>query len=300
MKRLAPWLLFAVILIDSCKKKADDIVTPPPPPPGPVILGDNDPLLPGNPTQAITSASYPQNYLKDNGYYKIGYRKTMGEPMWVAWHLQSDDWGSAPRQNDFRNDPQLPAGWYQVQNTDYSGSGFDRGHNCPSADRTSTVAANSSTFLMTNMIPQAPNLNQGPWGTLEDYIRTSLVGTNNEAFVFMGNSGSGGVNSSGGLINSIAGGQVNVPAKVWKVVLIMPKGNDDLNRIHSTATILAVNMPNNNTLYTIGGSGNNAWRNYLTNVNAIEADAGSAGIPLNLFSGVADSIKTLLKAKVYQ
>ncbi|WP_255412675.1 DNA/RNA non-specific endonuclease [Chitinophaga sp. S165] len=39
---------------------------------------------------------------------------------------------------------------------------MDRGHNCPSADRTSTTA-NSSTFLMTNMIPQAPQNNQQTW-----------------------------------------------------------------------------------------------------------------------------------------
>lgn len=86
----------------------------------------------------------------------------MGTPNWVAWHLQSEDMGSAPRQDDFRSDNTLPSAWYRVVSTSYSGSGFDRGHNCPSADRTSTIAANSSTFYMTNMIPQAPTLNQVP------------------------------------------------------------------------------------------------------------------------------------------
>ncbi len=296
MKRCVPWLLCLGLFIASCKKKTEDIITPPPPPP-PAAAGDDDPLLPGNPTQAQNSASFPENYLKDNGYYKLAYSRSRGIPVWVAWHFQSEDKGSTPRQDDFRPDAQLPPGWYQVQATDYSGSFFDRGHNCPSADRTSTVSANSSTFLMTNMIPQAPNLNQGPWAGLEDFTRNTLVGTGNEAFIYMGNTGSGGYNING-LYHTILNGFITVPAKIWKVILLIPKGNSDLSRIHSNATVLAVNMPNNNNLYSSGGS--TAWRNYLTTVNALEAEASSAGVSLNLFREVADSIKTILKSKLYQ
>ena len=50
--------------------------------------------------------------------------------------------------------------------TSYSGSGFDRGHNCPSADRTGSTADNTATFLMTNMMPQAPTNNQQTWAHL--------------------------------------------------------------------------------------------------------------------------------------
>jgi endonuclease G len=297
MKRCVLWLLCLGLFIAGCKKKTEDIITPPPPPPTPVVLGDNDPLLPGNPTQAQTLTSLPENYLKDNGYYKLAYSRSRGIPVWVAWHLQSEDKGSTPRQDDFRADTQLPAGWYQVQGSDYSGSNFDRGHNCPSADRTSTVSANSSTFLMTNMIPQAPNLNQGPWAGLEDFTRNTLVGTNYEAFIYMGNTGSGGYNANG-LYHTILNGYITVPAKVWKVILLIPKGNSDLSRIHSDATVLAVNMPNNNNLFSTGGT--TAWRNYIVSINALEADANSAGVPLNLFGSVADSIRTILKTKVYQ
>jgi endonuclease G len=296
MNRTVPWLLGALLFLAACKKKTEDTIIPPPPPP-PVAVGDNDPLLPGNPTQAQTLTSLPENYLKDNGYYKLAYSRSRGIPVWVGWHFQSEDKGSTPRQDDFRADTQLPAGWYQVQGTDYSGSGFDRGHNCPSADRTSTVSANSSTFLMTNMIPQAPTLNQGPWAGLEDFTRNTLVGTNNEAFIWMGNTGSGGYNVNG-LYHTIMNGYITVPAKVWKVILIIPKGNSDLSRIHSDATVLAVNMPNNNTLYSTGGS--TAWRNYLTSINALETDVNNNGVPLNLLRDVADSIKIILKNKVYQ
>src|SRR4029453_13965101 len=96
--------------------------------------------------------------------------------------------GDAPRQNDFRPDSTLPLGWYQVQAKDYAGSGFDRGHMSPSGDRTVTISANSATFLMTNMIPQLPASNQGPWARLEGYCR-SLVSLGNELYIVSGGQG---------------------------------------------------------------------------------------------------------------
>jgi endonuclease G len=60
----------------------------------------------------------------------------------VSWHLGAADLGNAAQQDDFRADADLPSGWYQVKAADYVDSGFDRGHNCPSADRTATAADN--------------------------------------------------------------------------------------------------------------------------------------------------------------
>lgn len=263
----------------------------------PSIPGENDPIFLGNPTNAIASTSYPENYLKDNIFYKMAYNRNRGTSVWIAWHLQKEDLGSTSRQDDYRADPNLPIGWYQVQNTSYSSSGFDRGHNCPSGDRTSSTAANSSTFLMTNMVPQSSTMNSGPWAGLEDFVRNNLVGTSNEAYIFMGNYGQGGYNSSNTLVNTIDGGNVTVPAKIWKVVVILPKGTNDLSRINSATTVLTVNMPNDNRLYT--SSGTSAWRNYLTTVNSLENEVNSYGIPLNLFQSVADSVRPALKAKLY-
>ena len=70
--------------------------------------------------------------------------------------------GSSGRSN-FIPDTTLPFGFYQVLTTDYSGSGYDRGHMCPSADRTVTVADNQQVFYMSNMVPHAPDNNQGVW-----------------------------------------------------------------------------------------------------------------------------------------
>jgi len=288
-------LLFSLVFLVSCKKDVPDNGSGNPPS---ITIPDNDHLLPGNPSDAQTNPILSTNYLKDNIYYKLSYNSTTATPNWVAWHLQSEDLGSTSRQDDFRSDNTLPTAWYRVSSTSYSGSGFDRGHNCPSADRTGSVAANSSTFFMTNMIPQAPTLNQGPWAGLEDFTRSSLVGTTNEAWVFMGNYGNSGGVGSNGAFTTIDNGRVKVPAKVWKVIVVIPKGNGDLSRLTRTATVLCVSMPNDNRLYTV--SNKNAWRDYLISVSALEIESNASGTPLSLFSNVDQTERTFLKSKIYQ
>src|SRR6266498_5969882 len=159
---------------------------------------------------------------------------------WTSWHLDSTWRGSAPRQDDFRNDDTLPPGFHQVLGTDYSGSGFDRGHMCPSADRTSTIEDNSATFLMTNMVPQGPGNNQGPWAALENSLRTFLP--DNELYILSGGQGVGGIGSNGPLTVLASG--VTVPAKTWKAGLILPVGDNDVSRVDNNTRIIAVIMPN--------------------------------------------------------
>ena len=139
---------------------------------------DNNMAL-GNPSGATTSTSNANNYLMTKTQYTMSYNNSKKTCNWVSWHLSSAWIGSAARQDDFRADATLPSSWVKVGGTDYSGSGFDRGHMCPSADRTGSTTDNSATFLMTNMIPQAPKNNQITWANLENYCR-ALVGAGNE------------------------------------------------------------------------------------------------------------------------
>jgi len=242
-------------------------------------------LLLGNPSNAVhDSSSSPDNYLMDSGYYVLSYNRDRGEPNWVSWYVGSSSLGSTPRKDDFRADSTLPAGWYQVQANGYSGSGFDRGHNCPSADRTSTVAANSSTFLMTNMIPQAPNNNQQTWNNFESYLR-SLVTQGNEIYVVMGSYGTGGTGSSS-YQTTIDSGHVTVPAHVWKVAVVLTDGTKDLSRITTATRVIAIDTPNTNSI-------SSKWQACLTSVDAIEAATG-----YDLLSNVSVSIQKVLEAKI--
>ncbi|WP_262707477.1 DNA/RNA non-specific endonuclease [Rufibacter latericius] len=133
----------------------------------------------GNPSNATADLNNPNNFLMEKPQYALSYSRDRGTPNWVSWYLSKDWIGGAPRQDDFRSDLSLPTNWYKVTASSYTGSGFDRGHNTPSADRSKTIEDSSATFLMTNMIPQAPNNNQQTWANLENYTR-DLVQAGNE------------------------------------------------------------------------------------------------------------------------
>lgn len=238
-------------------------------------------LAMGNPSGAGTSYS---NYLITKPQYSMSYNSYRGTPNWVSWHLSSAWVGTAPRQDDFRPDSSLPSSFYKVSTSDYTGSGFDRGHNCPSADRTLTVDDNSATFLMTNMIPQAPNNNQKTWANLENYCRT-LVNQGNELYVIMGSYGTGG-DGTNGYATTIAGGKVTVPNRVWKVIVVLPVGTNDVSRVTTSTRIIAIDTPNSN-------SASSSWGSYRTTVDAIEAKMG-----YNLLSNVSTAVQNVIEAQV--
>jgi endonuclease G len=174
--------------------------------------------------------------------YALSYHRDRGTPNWVSWHLSSAWLGSTPRQDNFSSDATLPSGWYRVTSSSYTGSGFDRGHMCPSADRTGSIADNSATFLMTNMIPQAANNNQRTWAGLENYSRT-LVSQGYELYIICGSYGKGG-DGINGYATTIDAGRVTVPARTWKVIVVLPEGSSDASRVGTGTRIIAVNMPN--------------------------------------------------------
>jgi endonuclease G len=261
---------------------SSDGVTQPTPTPTP--MQDNH-LVMGNPSNAVTDTNFPLNYLMSKPQYALSYNRDLGEPNWVSWHLDSSWLGSAPRQNDYRADPAVPAGWYQVQGSDYSGSGFDRGHMCPSGDRTDSVTDNSATFLMTNFIPQAGANNQGPWNDLEIYCR-ALVSQGNEVYIISGGYGSGGTGTNG-FATTITNGHVNVPAQTWKVIIVLPAGSgDDAARVTNATRTIAVLMPNSQSI-------NSDWKTYRVSVDQVEALTG-----YDFFSNVSVSIQAVIEATV--
>ncbi|TGE04086.1 DNA/RNA non-specific endonuclease [Hymenobacter fodinae] len=250
-----------------------------------VVSGRDDNMALGNPSGATPDVNNPSNYLLVKPQYVVGYNAQRGTPTWVSWHLNRAWMGSAPRQDDFRPDPALPRQFYQVTPRSYSGSGFDRGHNCPSADRSTDLDDNSATFLMTNMIPQAGNNNQRTWSGLEEWTRNQ-VKQGQEVYVLMGSYGKGGTGQNG-RVTTIDQGRVTVPARVWKVLVILPEGSNDLQRIASgQARILAVDTPNDQSVSP-------EWSQYRVSVDAIEAATG-----LDLLSKLPLPMQDKLEAQV--
>ena len=240
-------------------------------------LPNEDPLILGNPSNATPDPANENNYLMPKPQYTLSYNRSKATANWVGWRLDSSWIGSVQRQDDFRPDPALPADWYQVQTSDYSGSGYDRGHMVPSGDRTNTVANNSSTFLMTNIVPQLAANNQGSWEEFESYCRT-LAQAGNELYIFSGPVGQ---------IGTIAGGRIVVPQYTWKVVLVLPNGDNDLARIHKGTRTIGIVVPNFPPLDI-----NAPWRNFRVSVDHVELLTG-----YNFFSSVPKNTQEMIERR---
>ena len=84
-----------------------------------------------------------------------------------------DDKNSAQnvgRQDSFKEDPEIPAA-YRSKLSDYSGSGYARGHLCPSADRRASYEQQALTYYLSNMQPQWQKHNGEQWAYLESDVR---------------------------------------------------------------------------------------------------------------------------------
>ncbi len=230
-------------------------------------------LLLGNPTNA---AKAPDNFLVERPQYTMSYNRSKGEANWVAWHIDAQDLGKEDRGN-FRPDPALPGEW-QIGPNDYRNSGYDRGHICPSGDRTSSRADNDATFYMSNMLPQTAELNRAVWADLENGLR-DIVREGNEIYVMAGGSGEA---------SRIAQGKVVVPKVCWKVALVLPAGKNDLKRINAQTRVIAVAMPN----VAEKKLKDSNWRDYIVTTQKL-----SSAIKMDFFPALPKDLQTALEAK---
>lgn len=246
------------------------------------IAAQNSPhLLLGKPSNA--NSFNAKDYLIVRSQYALSYNRDRGIPNWASWQLNQSWLGNLPRPS-FAADTSLPAGWYQVTPNDYTASGFDRGHLVPAADRNQTTADSQSVFLMTNILPQAPDNNQGPWERLESYCR-ELVRQGKELYIIAGGVGEGGTGLKGKrtVINK---GKITVPEALWKIVIVLDRPGLGIDSITNQTPAIAVLMPNQQ------GLKEDRWQTYRTSIDAIEQRTG-----YDFLSNLPESIQTTLEAK---
>ena len=235
-------------------------------------------FLLGNPSRAMKS---DDNYLVERPQHALSYNRSKGTANWVSWHLDKNDLGSV-RRGTFSPDSLLPPEM-QIRPTDYRGSGYDRGHICPSGDRTATKTDNTATFVMSNMLPQAAELNQHVWNDLEEYSRYLVRQSGakaSELYIISGGSGTAG---------RIADGKINIPAVCWKIILVLPVGDNDLKRINAKTRVIAVAMPNRKRPEIALSK----WPQWVTSVAKIEKTTG-----YDFLSALPDPIEKALAIKV--
>lgn len=245
---------------------------PPKDPPNP---SDSPHLVLGNPSNG--NPDNPNNYLIERQQYALAYSRDRKLPHWVSWHLDASWLGDVERQDDFRQDGSLPRGFYQVTSTDLSGSGYDRGHLIPAADRSRSAKDNSATFLMTNIIPQAPDNNRGIWRELETYTRDLVYQFDRDVYVIAGAYGEQEI---------LGEAMITVPSRLWKVIVVLDRPDTGVNGVSDSSLVIAVDMPNQDFLKP-------SWQDYQTSIDSIEVATG-----YDLLSSLPENVEAILEGQI--
>lgn len=211
---------------------------------------------------------YQKEFVLKRTGYTVSYNPFYKNPNWVAWELTREETkGGAERTDRFVPDPDLPEP--RAQHSDYTRSGYDRGHMAPAADMKWSKTAMKESFYMSNICPQVGNLNRGDWNDLEETCRNwaAKYGT-----VYI---------SCGPIFDTkspkrIGKNKVGIPDRFFKVVLIYNRKNP------MAMGFVFDNKPRSQHL-----------KKYMVTVDSIEKITG-----LDFFSKLPDNIENKIEAEI--
>ena len=193
--------------------------------------------------------------------YTLAYDADYKTPQWVAWSLTARQaQGTVSRSDNFAPDPDVHGA--KAYPSDYTGSGYDRGHMAPAGDMKWSKQAMDESFYMTNMCPQNRNLNRGDWKTLEELERQWALDK-------------GMVSIAAGPVyrskrpKRIGGNKVAVPDAFFKVILV------DYPSAPKAYAFLFDNK-----------AGHHDLRTYQVSVNDLEAQLG-----MDFFPGLSEKVE---------
>jgi endonuclease G len=133
------------------------------------------------------ATAYPNPVIRlANKAFVVAYDEQRENPAWAAYKVPGQrKFGVLPRPSRFATDSRTRA---RVTHNNYSLTGYDRGHMVPNLAIASRfgVEAQAETFLMSNIVPQKPALNQGPWRLLEETLAETTATHCAEIWVVVG------------------------------------------------------------------------------------------------------------------
>ncbi len=161
----------------------------------------------------LPACNAPDQQLSQRTAFTICLSATHNIPLWAAYELTPAMLNaSAPRQS-FRHDPALSA-----TNTDYRNSGYHRSHLVPASDVAANPEAVRDSYLLSNAVPQLPELNLSAWRKIENAIRR--LAAHSEALYII----TGTLFDCGGSVAHIGANQIAVPCATYKAVLALQGG----------------------------------------------------------------------------
>ncbi len=191
------------------------------------------------------------------GEFIYSFNRITGFSNWVLHRLGKDDFGPVPRfHGPFFKDSLLPIDLPRPTNSDFENSGFDKGHAVRSEERTCTNEANRQTFVMSNVFPQRPELNRGPWLDCERWVEKMCKDSTYEFWIVVGPVYE---KDKTEYLNKKTQ-KFSVPQWVFKVMLV--------NKPNGTTEKIAVLMPNINGIRKLD------WKSYIVPISKVEELTG--------------------------
>jgi len=107
----------------------------------------------------------------EHQHYLLGYNEKHEQADWVTYTLTKESLRipNVPRADRFKEDPLIRS--RSAKHSDYTRSGYSRGHLVPAGDMAFDTEAMQETFYMSNMSPQISGFNGGVWKELEESVR---------------------------------------------------------------------------------------------------------------------------------
>lgn len=202
-------------------------------------------------------------YSSSTLYYAVGFSDTTHTALWSAFTVTAtgSPTTTCSRPSSFASEAgESPV----ITDSDYTGTGYDRGHMVPNAAMAywRGCTASNATFITSNLCPQVHAFNAGVWEKLEEKVAginsgssftQGLIQKGNTVWVYCGP-----VFASGDA--KVGSKKIEVPAKFWKTVI----WKNSAGQIHTLSWMF-------NHDGTIPAAN---YMNYTTTIRAIQTATG--------------------------
>ena len=191
----------------------------------------------------------------DRGEFAVGWSPSLRRPVWCAYHVTPDVLYQTGQRPNFNKDKEAAN---SPSPGDYTRSGYDRGHMVPNHAIESRYGADDQkkTFLMSNIAPQTPALNQGVWRNVEHRIADFWPAKYGEIWVIVGTI----PNRRG---ETLSGTDIEIPGRFYQVI-VAQEGMD----VRALAVVFDQHVP---------------WREWaarnIVSIDELEEEAGLDFLP---------------------
>jgi endonuclease G len=234
--------------------------------PLPAAKNSVGPLYAGAPV--AVAAAGPVRRL-DNPGFAVGYSPARGTSLWVAYRAEPVAWSGFHERPAFSPDTRVTR---SPAPGSYRGSGYDRGHMAPNylIANLYGAAAQKASFLLSNVAPQRPRLNQLLWQRLEEIEVDHLAVWHEALWVTLGPIYGRRPERLGGMDG------VDVPEAYYRIWLDLDYGRP---------RVLALRVPQN-------VRGDERLNDFVVSVDAVEAETG-----LDFFPDLAKDVQARLEGE---